>query len=298
MARSKIEVPWEIEFPQVCARCTAPAAKTKRIQRQKSSVGMWYFFFGIIGAAIASAAKGGSLRYDVPYCQGCHRQDRILRVALWAIVILPLAFACGSLALLSSSEESTVLNAFGVVAISLSSLALVIGLPVLAIVYSANQAVHIKRIDERIKSAQLAFRNPSYFEQFQRHNMARIVSFALQHGKKLPVPLDQAINFVSQRIDEQNPRSAESLSGYFERGQLYLSAGEYHRALTDLDRVVEVTGFENPYFLEAQFFRGQAHMHLGNIMQAQTDLENYVQASDNRNRVRQAKGWLKQLRRM
>jgi tetratricopeptide (TPR) repeat protein len=298
MARSKIEVPWDAEFPKACARCTAPATKTMRIQRHKSSVGTWYFFFGIIGAAIASAAKGGSLRYEVPYCESCHRQDRTLRIALWVTVILSLVLIFGSLALLPSGEESTVLSILGTAAALIGFLALVVGLPVLAIVRSTNQAVHIKRINEQTKSAQLAFRDPSYFEQFQQHNMARIISFSLQHDKKPPVPLDQAIEFVSRRIDEQNPHSAESLSGYFERGQLYLLTDAHNRALADLDHVVEVTGFENPYFLEAQFFRGQAYMHTGNTAQAQTDLENYVRASDNRSRVRQAKRWLKQLKHM
>jgi hypothetical protein len=242
------------------------------------------------------SASTGTLRYEIPYCEGCHQQDRALRIALWAIVILPLVLIFGSLALIPSSEESAVLGILGTAAASIGFLALLIGLPVLAIVRSTNQAVHIKRISEQTKSVQLAFRSPSYFEQFLQHNMARIISFSLQYNKKPPVPLDQAIDFVSRRIDEQNPHSAESLSGYFERGQLYLLTDAHNRALADLDHVVEVTGFENPYFLEAQFFRGQAHMHTGNTAQAQTDLENYVRASDNRNRVRQAKRWLKQLK--
>jgi tetratricopeptide (TPR) repeat protein len=174
-------------------------------------------------------------------------------------------------------------------------LALLIALPALAIVRLNRQAVTIKRVDERAESVRLAFLNPSYYERFWQDNLERIVSFALRFGKPMPVPLENAIATVGRRIDEQNPHSPESLKGYFERGQLHLQAGRADRALDDLNHVVEVTGFDNPYFLDAQFFRGQAHMKQGNSLQAQTDLSNYVQASSDRARVRQAKQWLKQL---
>jgi hypothetical protein len=295
MARSTIEVPWDSAFPQVCARCTAPATKTIRIKRQKPSAQKWFFWFGLIGAAIAGARKGGSLTFEIPYCEDCHRQDRILLGATWGALLLGAVFICGFAVLATeASDSASVLGTLGIV---LGVLALVIATPVLAIVRSSHQALHIKRIDERSESVRLAFRNESYFERFWRDNLERIVSFALRHGKRLPVPLDQAITAVSRRIDEQNPRSPDSLSGYFERGQLYLQAGMYDRALADLDHVVGVTGFENPHFLEAHFFRGQAYMQLGHTMQAQTDLDNYVKASSDRARVRQAQRWLKQLRR-
>ncbi len=296
MARSTIEVPWDIEFPQVCARCTAPATETMRLQGQKPSAQQWFLWFGLIGAAIAGAKKGGSLRYELPYCENCRRQDRILLWAIWGTAVLGLLFACGSLALVSSGgkQPDVVSTVMGLV-VAVGVLLLVIGAPVLAIVRSAQRAVHIKRIDERTEGMRLDFRNPSYFDRFWHANLERITSFALRHGKQLPVPVDQAIAVVGQRIDEQNRRSPASLSGYFERGQLYLQAKMYDRALADLDWVVGVTGFENPHFLEAQFFRGQAHMQLGNRVQAQTDLENYVRASSDRARVRQAKLWLKQL---
>jgi len=300
MARSTIEVPWDVEFPQVCARCTAPATKSMRIQRQKPSAQQWFLWFGIIGAAIAGARKGGSLRFEIPYCDNCHRQDRLLLWATWGTFLLGLLSICGlSMLTLQAGETSDTISVTKVLGMLTCVLAplLLITASVLAIVRSAHQAVHIKRIYERTESVGLAFRNQSYFERFWQDNLERIVSFVLRQSKQLPVPVDQAITAVSQRIDEQNPRSPESLSGYFERGQLYLRAGMYDRALADLNRVVEVTGFENPYFLEAQFFRGQAHMQLGHSVQAQTDLENYVQASSDRARVRQAKRWLKQLRR-
>lgn len=300
MARSTIEVPWDVEFPQTCARCTAPATKTMRIQRQKPSAQKWFFWFGIIGAAIAGARKGGSLRFEIPYCENCRRQDRLLLWATWGAFLLGLVFICGFAMLASQIEEasSDVVSVVGVLGTVMGALALLIAVPVLAVVRRAHQAVHVKRIFERSESVGLAFRNRSYFERFWQDNLERIVSFVLRYGKPMPVPVDQAIAAVSRRIDEQNPRSPASLSGYFERGQLYLQAGMYDRALADLDWVVGVTGFENPHFLEAQFFRGQAHMQLGHSVQAQTDLENYVQASSDRTRVRQAKRWLKQLRRV
>jgi tetratricopeptide (TPR) repeat protein len=302
MARSTIEVPWDIGFPQVCARCTAPATKVRRIQRQKPSAQQWFFWFGAIGAAIASSRKGGSVRLEIPYCEKCHRQDRILLWSAWGAALLGLIFLCSFPALAAQLEETSdvaasIVGVLGVLGITLGILALLIAVPALVFARRAHQAVHIKRIDERAESVRLAFRSRPYFERFWRDNLEPIVSFVLRHGKPMPVPLDQAITVVGGRIDEQNPRSPESLSGYFERGQLYLQGGMYDRAVADLDRVVGVTGFENPHFLEAQFFHGRAAMQLGNTMQAQTDLENYVQASSDRAKVRQAKQWLKQLRR-
>jgi len=296
MARSTIEVPWNVEFPQVCARCTAPASKTKRVQRAKPSSQRWFFWFGLIGAALAGGRKGGSVQFEVPYCEDCHRQDRTLLWAIIGAVVLAPILICGFTALTSQSTGgSSATNALGAVGLVIGILALLIALPALAIVRSTHQAVHIKRLDERAESARLAFLNPSYFERFWQDNLERIVSFALRFGKPMPVPLENAIATVGRRIDEQNPRSPESLKGYFERGQLYLQAGRPDRALEDLNQVVQVTGFENPHFLDAQFFRGQAHMKQGNSLQAQTDLSNYVQASSDRARVRQAKQWLKQL---
>ena len=298
MARSKIEVPWDIEFPQECARCTAPATKTTRIKFNKSSMATWYFMFGIIGAAFAGATKDGSLRYDIPYCEDCHRQDRTLRMILWAIVVLSLVFICSPLTFVFSEEIPDALATLGIVVVAIGFALVLISLPIVAIIRSTHQAVHIKRINERINSAQLAFRDPAYFDHFRQHNLTRIITFALQHGKKLPVPLEEAIDFTSRGIADQDPHSTEGLTAYFQRGQLHMLNNAYQRAIDDLNHVVAVTGFENPHFLEAQFFRGQAHMELGNTMQAQTDLENYARASDNRKQVRQAKRWLKQLGRL
>jgi len=267
-----------------------------RIQRQKPSAQNWFLWFGLIGAAIAGAKKGGSLRFEIPYCENCRRQDRILLWVTWAAALLGLLFLCGFPTLAGQLEDETA-DVVGALGIMLGAPTLLIAAPVLAIVRSAHRAVHIKRVDERSESIRLAFRSQPYFERFRQHNLERIVSFVLRHGKQLPIPPDQAIAVVSRSIDEQEPRSPDSLKGYFERGQLYLQARMYDHALADLDWVVGVTGFENPYFLEAQFFRGQAHMQLGNSMQARTDLENYVKASSDRARVRQAKRWLKQLRR-
>jgi hypothetical protein len=298
MARSTIEVPWDTGFPQVCARCTAPATKVKRIRAQKPSAQQWFFWFGLIGAAIAGARKGGSVRFEIPYCERCRRQDRILLLAAWGAFLLGMVFICSFAMLASQLEEPyDPLSVVGSLGSLIGAVTLLIAAPVLAIVLRAHQAVHIKRVDERTESVRLAFRSQPYYERFWQDNLERIVSFALRHSKPMPVPLDHAISVVSGHIDEQNPRSSESLSGYFQRGQLHLQAGMYDRALSDLDCVVRVTGFENPHFLEAQFFRGQAHMQLGNTAQAQTDLENYVQAASDRAKVRQAKQWLKQLRR-
>jgi tetratricopeptide (TPR) repeat protein len=157
--------------------------------------------------------------------------------------------------------------------------------------------VHIKGINEPIESLTLAFRSQPYFEQFSRENLEKIVTFSLSHGKDLPLPVNDAISVVGGHIDERNPRSPDSLKGYFERGQLYLRAGMYSAALADLDCVVAVTGFDNPYFLEARFCRGQAYMQLGNRTQAQADLESYMQAASDRTKVRQAKRWINEMKR-
>jgi len=256
--------------------------------------------FGLIGAAIAGARKDSSVRFEIPYCESCHRQDRILLWAAWGTFLLGLLFMCGlpMLMLIVQVEKTNdVLTVVMILVMLMGAASLLIVTPALAIVRRAHQAVHIKRIYERTESVQLTFRNPSYFERFWQDNLERIISFVLRHDKQMSVPLEQAIDTVSKRIDDQNPRSPESLKGYFERGQLYLRSERNDRALADLDRVVGVTGFENPYFLEAQFFRGQAYMQLSHNMQAQTDLENYIKASSDRAKVQQAKRWLKQLRR-
>jgi tetratricopeptide (TPR) repeat protein len=299
MARSTIEVPWDVEFPYVCARCTAPATKTKRVQFQRPSAQKWFLLFGVVGAAIAGARESGSLRYEIPYCDRCRRTDRLLLVAAVVAGVLSLLFLCGSLAFIpSGGEEPSVLASLALVlGMTAGVLLLVVVTPALAIILGRYQAVRVKRVNERSESVQLLFRSQPYFERFCQANLERIVSFALGQRKPMPVPLEQAIAVVGQRIDPQNPRLPASLQGYFERGQMYLRAGMYSQAVADLDRVVEVTGFENPYFLDAQFFRGRAHMQTGNHMQAQADLENYLKAASDRGRVRQAKTWLKEMRR-
>lgn len=298
MARSTIEVPWETPFPQVCARCTEPAEKVKRITRSKPSAQMWGVF-GLIGAAIASSRKGGSLKFAIPYCEDCFRKDRIYLWAAWGGFLLGLLLSCG-IPLFGTQFDSS--NTLGNTVLALRSLSswvlILIVVPVLAIIRHNHQAVHIKKIFEPSESVQLAFRSQPYFERFWQDNLERIVTLALKYGKKMPVPLDQAILTVGKRIDDQNPTSTQSLSGYFERGQMYLQTEKYDRALADLERVIGVTGFENPYFLEAQFFRGQAHTKLGHTMQAQTDLENYVKASSDRSKVQQSKRLLKELKRI
>jgi len=270
------------------------------MQVYKPSAQKWLLLLGWIGMTIAGARKGGPLRYEIPYCDNCHRQDLILRVVLVGVPVLAMLFFCCTFAPLSQVKgtgdaSDKVFGALAILSIAMIPLTMVIGLPTAVILRMAHLGVHIKRVNERNESMQVACRNPSYFEQFRERNLGRIVSYSLRHGKQLPVSPDRAIAIVGQRIDEQNPRSPVSLKGYFERGQLYLRAGMYEQALADLNRVVEVTGLENPHFVEAQFFRGQAHMHLGNSMQAQTDLENYVRASSDRARVQQAKQWLQQL---
>ncbi len=298
MARVKAEVPWEVAFPQVCARCTAPAAKVVRIQRQKPSAQRWFLWFGLLGSAIASARKGGSLRFEIPYCAECHRKDRILFWLTLSIAVLSLVFLCGSLPLVTaSSKGSDVTSIVGSLSMIVGGLGLVIATPALAIASNVQKAVHIGLVNERDESVVLAFRSQPYFERFTRENLEKVVTFSLSHDKELPLPIAEAISAVGQRIDDRDPRSPESLKGYFERGQLHVRAGMYSAAITDLDQVVAVTGLDNPYFLEARFFRGQAYMQLGNKAQAQTDLESYIQAASNKGRVRQAKRWINDLKR-
>ena len=269
-----------------------------RIRRQKPSAQRWFLFFGLIGSAIAGARKRGSLRFEIPYCADCRRRERILLWATWGSFLLSMVFICGFAMVASQAEEtSDPASVLGILGTLSGAVALLIAAPVLGLAWRAHQAVHVKRIHERSESVLLAFRSRPYFEQFLRENVARIVSFALGFGKPVPVPPGEAIAAVSQQSDVQHPRSADSLKGYFERGQLYVQAERYGEALADLDWVVGVTDLENPYFLEAQFFRGQTHMRLGKKAHAETDLGNYVRAASDRARVRQARRWLKQLSR-
>jgi hypothetical protein len=299
MARIKAEVPWDVEFPQVCARCTAPATKTMRIQRQKPSAQRWFFWFGVIGSAIAGASKGGPLRFEIPYCGDCYRRDRTLLALTWIVGVLSLVFLCSTLLILPSiGDSSDTVAVVGVLGTIGSLLALIIVTPALAIAFTRHKAVNIHRINEPIESVTLAFRSQPYFEHFSRENLEQIVTFSLDHGKELPIPVDMAISVVGRRIDERSTRTSNNLKAHFDRGRLYLRAGMYSAAISDLNRVVAVTGFENPYFLEARFYRGQAYMQVGNTIQAQDDLESYIQAASDRTQVRQAKQWLKALKRM
>jgi hypothetical protein len=297
MARIKAEVPWGVEFPQVCARCTATATKTMRIQRQKPSAQRWFLWFGAIGSAIAGASKGGPLRFEIPYCEDCYRQDRTLLALTWAVGVLSLVFLCSTLLILPSIDDSSdmvaVVGVFGTIG---SLLVFLIGTPTLAIAFSRHKAVQIKSINEPIESATLSFRSKPYFEHFSRENLEQIVTLSLDHGKELPIPVEMGISVVSRRIDERSTRTSDNLKAYFQRGRLYLRAGMYSAAVADLNRVVAVTGFENPYFLEARFYRGQAYMQLGNSIQAHEDLENYMHAASDRSKIKQAKQWLKALK--
>jgi len=218
MARSTIEVPWDVAFPQVCARCTAPATQTVRVQRQKPSAQKWFLFFGLIGAAIAGARKGGSLRFEIPYCASCRRRERLLSFATWGAFLLGMVFLCGFAMVASqtgeSSDPASVVAGLGAL---LGAVSLLIGAPVLGVVLRAHRAVHLKRVYERSESVRLAFRSQPYFAQFLRDNAERIISFALTHGKPLAVPLEQAIAVVSRNIDEADPHAPGSLKGRFER---------------------------------------------------------------------------------
>lgn len=297
MARTTIQVPYDVTFPQACARCTAPATKTLRVQRQKPSASQsWaWFFFGILGWLVAGgASKDATIRYEIPHCDACHRQTRLFQAVLWGLIVLVLVFFCGGFALsMSLTPDSTAANALMVVAM----LAFLLGgaaIVVLSLFISSRHPVAIQRVNDKLQSVRLGFLNPSYFELFRQENLERIVALGL-HSGKAQLPLEEAVEVVSRQIDTYNPRLPASLKGYFERGQIYLQHQAYAQAISDLSRVIDVTGFENPYFLDAQFFRGQAYLQSGNSMQAQIDLENYLKAASDKARIKQARQWLKQI---
>lgn len=298
MARSTVETPWDSRFPPLCARCATPATKTRRIKRQKPSASRMFLMFGWLGSALAGAKE--ALAFDVPLCEDCYRRDNRLRWAAWGAFGLAFLFLCGlsmitALVFQPRGEAEQVAGGVTVAVGMLVGLPALVAMVVILIVRHAQRPVHVGRIDERSESARLAFLNPSYYEHFLQHNLERLVAWALRHRKPMPVSADEAAAVVSRGIDEQDPRSPESLRSYFLRGQLRLQNGRYREAVEDLDRVLAVTGFENPHFLEAQYFRGEAHMRLGNVANARTDLERYVQAASDRTRVREAKRWLKEL---
>jgi len=310
MARSYMVVPWDSEFPKVCTSCTEPATRTIGYKIQKPSSQKWFFWFGIIGSAIASARKGNTLRFEVPYCDNCFQRDRNLLWAVWGSILLGLLLIFGSPFLFSLAKQSNnILNVLGVFGLGLGILLLVIVAPVLMIVRNRKRAIKIlmTAINEITESITLTLRNLAYKEIFLQQNLERIVTWELNHDNilrlvyrkdhKLSVPLDQAIPMVEKRIDQQYPRSPQSLRGYFEASQLYILAERYEQAITYLDWVIATPGLENPYFLEAQYFRGQAFMLTGRNQQAQTDLGNYLNAASNKARIKKAKQWLKQLQR-
>jgi len=267
------------------------------VRRAKPSLAKWFFFFGLIGRAIAARRGNGYVQFDVPYCINCQKRARSLKLTAWGIGILGLLLSCGFLMIAAGiAERAEALSGLvGFTGICLGLPLLLIGLPVVRVVRLRHEAVQIKQINEKIGSARLVFRDPRYFDEFRALNVRCLISFALRHRLSLPVQVDQAIAAVSEDISEEEPRSPSSLAGYFDRGQLYLMAGSYARAIDDLNRVIEVTGFENPYFVDAHYFRGQAHMQLSHYQEAISDLENFTKASDDRRKVGEAKRWLKKI---
>ena len=300
MARSTIETPWDSDFPPLCARCTGAATKTRRIKRQKPSASRMFVMLGALGSALAGAKQ--PLTFDVPLCESCYRRDNTLRWAAWGAFGLAFLFLCAltmivTLVFQPRGDAGQQATGIGFAVGMLIGIPALVALVVILIVRHAQQPVHVGRIDERAESTRLAFLNPSYHKHFLQHNLEHLVAWALRHRRPMPVSADEATAVVSQGIDEQDPRSANSLNGYFLRAQLCLQGGRYREAVEDLDRVLAVTGFENPHFVEAQYFRGEAHMRLGRTADALADLEHYVQAASDRARVREAKRWLKELRR-
>ncbi len=109
MADSLLEVPVaEVVFPQICASCASgPPDTTLRVQRAQAAQARWYFFFGLIGAAIANAARGGqgTVRLDIPYCNACRKRDRTLGTVAWVLVGVGFLFACGATLFATSLEQ-------------------------------------------------------------------------------------------------------------------------------------------------------------------------------------------------
>jgi hypothetical protein len=300
MARNYITIPWDSEFPQICVRCSEPATTTTTVKLQKPSTQQWFFWFGLIGAAIAGARKGGSISLNVPYCDNCARRNRNLLLGTWGAFILCLILLCGYPMLFTIQDNTNETMAIlGVIGLIIGALLLVIAVPVLVIMRNRSKSIQFMFtiIQEQMESVRVSFRNPTYLQQFIQQNIERLVTFALRYDQPLLIPADQAVSVVARRIDEHYPRSPQSLSGYFELGQIYLQSGMFEQAIANLDWVMNVTGLENPYFLDAQYFRGQAHMSAGHISQAQTDFENYLVAASNKPRIKKVKNWLKQLKR-
>ena len=299
MARLLLEVPFDdIAFPPSCARCGATAAdKPVVVRRAKPSRARWFLFFGLIGSAIATSRPGSQVQFNVPYCLNCQRRARSLKLAAWGMGIMGLLLTCSfpMIAAGLAERSEALANTVGYLGLCPGLLLVLIGLPAVLVLRSRHNAVQIKQINERIGSARLGFGNPRYFDEFRALNLRRLVAFALHHGLPLPVEVDRAIAAVGEGINEEEPRSPSNLAGYFERGQLYLMAGSYPRAVEDLNRVIEVTGFENPYFVDAHFFRGRANMQLSRYQQAVTDFESFIKASDDRRKVREAKRLLKEV---
>jgi hypothetical protein len=298
MSDCVIEVPYaEVAFPQSCASCgSGPADTTLRVQRAQAAQTRWYFFFGLIGAAIANAARGGqgTVRLDVPYCRACRRRDRTLGWVGWGLVLAGFLFIVGATVIAAGMAQDVAATPVMLAGSALGLLALVAAVVVLA-VRASQRALKIRRLHEKIGGARLAFRNPTYYERFRALNLRRLISFALRYNLPLPVEASAAVAALTAEISAAEPDSESALAACFDRGQLHLKAGSYARAVDDLSQVVAVTGFQNPHFVDAHYFRGQAYMQLTRNGDARSDLERFVNASDDRRRVREAKGWLKKL---
>ncbi len=296
----KIEVPWgEVSFPAQCASCSSPAVqKTVPIRRLtqaaqgRQSTG--YFIGGVIGMAIASAASGPEkyVQFAVPYCEACASRERNLRIVAWlALVVGLLAVIGGPIVGVSmpSSQEGTWI-AVGVVL----GLVLLIAALVLSVVQSSQRAVRIAAVKDHVRGAVLSFRNPQYVEEFRRLNTRSLLSYSLRAGLPLPVPPQQAIEIISQDIDDNRPDAPGTLGGHFYRGQVYMQMQSFGQAVEDLNKVIAVPG-SNPFLNEACFLRGQAFMSLSRYTEAAADLDAVVRMSGDKRRVGDAKRLLKQI---
>ena len=300
MANPTIEVPWAgVVFPQKCASCGNPTVEktvtvkrpTQAYQRRQST---GYLLGGAIGMAIAGSGAGPDkfVQFGVPHCQDCLAQDRKLKIAGWLCLVVGL-LAMTVLPVVAAGAASSDGSGSWIAISIFVGLVLVITSIVLLTIASTRGGVTIKAVKDRFAGAVLSFRNPEYAAEFAQVNLPRLVPYNLRAGLPLPVPANQALEIVSQNVDDGRPDAPDTLAGHFNRAMIFMGMQSYSQAVDDLNKVVAVSGY-NPLMPDALLLRGQSLLNLSRYQEAATDLDAFIRSSNDRQKVGEAKKLLKQ----
>ncbi len=134
---------------------------------------------------------------------------------------------------------------------------------------------------------------PSPSEQMK---LAKEIADCINHGIAL-IRDEQYKDGISE-LNKASDLLSESTSNvyipylYFYRGYAYLKIGEKDKALTDLNKAIEL----NPNQAIAYYYRGFSYLAVGNILKAKADLERCIELSQDSSLTQDANKLLDKLR--